>query len=155
MTDLAPLTTTVTNAANQPDLRGNLMPVGAELDVDRCDVEGRVPDGLRGAFIRNGPNPMFEPLSSYHMFDGDGMLHGITFGDDGVSYKNRWIRSKGLGAELRHGQAVYSGLSEVLHFPDRELTGDAGPVKNPANTHIIGHAGRLLALWEGGVPTEV
>ena len=30
-----------------------------------------------------------------------------------------------------------------------------GPVKNPANTHIIEHAGRRLALWEGGLPTEV
>lgn len=155
MTDIAPLTSTVVNAANQPDLRGNLMPSAEELTVDRCHVDGTVPTGLRGTFIRNGPNPMFEPLSSYHMFDGDGMLHGVTFGDDGVSYKNRWIRSKGLGAELRNGQAVYSGLSEVMHFPGRELTGDAGPIKNPANTHIIGHAGRLLALWEGGVPTEV
>ncbi len=28
-------------------------------------------------------------------------------------------------------------------------------MKNPANTHIIRHAGRYLALWEGGPPTEV
>ena len=42
-----------------------------------------------------------------------------------------------------------------MNFPGRELTGDAGPVKNPANTHIIRHAGRFLALWEGGLPTEV
>jgi carotenoid cleavage dioxygenase len=42
-----------------------------------------------------------------------------------------------------------------MEFPDRSLTGDAGPVKNPANTHIVRHAGRWLALWEGGLPTEV
>ena len=149
------LTATVTNEANQPDLRGNLAPIGDEITVDDCAVEGEIPAGLRGTFIRNGPNPVFEPRGSYHMFDGDGMLHGITFGDEGVSYRNRWIRSRGLGAELAHGAAVYPGVGEVLDFPDRELTGDAGPVKNPANTHIIAHAGRLLALWEGGVPTEV
>jgi carotenoid cleavage dioxygenase len=28
-------------------------------------------------------------------------------------------------------------------------------VKNPANTHIVRHAGRYWALWEGGLPTEV
>ena len=149
------LRTQVTNAANQPDLRGNLAPVGDELDVESCAVTGEIPPRLRGSFIRNGPNPMFEPLGSYHMFDGDGMLHGVTFGDDRVSYRNRWIRSRGLGAEIAHGSGVYPGLGEVLNFPDAALTGDAGPVKNPANTHIIRHAGRYLALWEGGGPTEV
>ncbi len=145
----------VTNGAGQPDMAGNLFPVSDELDVSDCGVTGTLPDGLRGSFIRNGPNPAFEPIGRYHMFDGDGMLHGVTFGDGGVSYRNRWIRSRGLGAELTQGHAIYPGLGDVMSFPDRSLTGDAGPVKNPANTHIIRHAGRYLALWEGGVPTEV
>ena len=53
------------------------------------------------------------------------------------------------------GRAVYPGLGDVMNFPDASLVGDAGPVKNPANTHIIRHADRYLALWEGGLPTEV
>ena len=149
------LRTHVTNTANQPDLRGNLAPVGEGFDTESCAVTGQIPTALRGTFIRNGPNPMFEPISSYHMFDGDGMLHGITFSDDGVAYRNRWIRSRGLGAEMAHGSGVYPGLGEVMNFPDASLTGDAGPVKNPANTHIVRHAGKYLALWEGGVPTQV
>ncbi len=150
------LTGQVTNAADQPDLRGNLFPVGEEHQDVPCTVTGRLPEALRGSFVRNGPNPMFEPLGRYHMFDGDGMLHGIAFdGKGGASYTNRWIRSRGLGAEVAHGSAIYSGLGEVMNFPDRSLTGDAGPVKNPANTHIIRHAGRYFALWEGGLPTEV
>jgi len=155
MSDTAELTSTVVNAARQPDLLGNLLPVGDELTGVDCPVEGKVPEGLRGSFVRNGPNPLFEPLGSYHMFDGDGMLHGITFDDDGVSYRNRWVRSRGLGAEVANGRAVYSGLGELMEFPDRDVVGDAGPVKNPANTHIIRHAGHWLALWEGGLPTEV
>ena len=145
----------VTNDANQPDLRGNMAPVADELSSVECKVRGTVPAGLEGRFVRNGPNPMFEPVSSYHMFDGDGMLHGVTFDDGRVTYSNRWIRSQGLGAEVGHGRAIYPGLAEVMNFPDATLTGDAGPVKNPANTHIIEHAGRHLALWEGGLPTEV
>ena len=145
----------VTNLADQPDLRGNLAPVPSELDPVVCSVSGRVPAGLRGAFIRNGPNPMFEPVGGYHMFDGDGMLHGVTFGDDAVTYANRWIRTRGLGAEVAQGRALYPGLGDVMNFPDASLVGDAGPVKNPANTHVVRHAGRYLALWEGGLPTEV
>lgn len=154
-TAAAPPGSRVTNAADQPALRGNLAPVADERDVTSCPVTGEVPEGLRGSFVRNGPNPMFEPLGSYHMFDGDGMLHGITFDEDRVSYRNRWIRSRGLGAEVAHGAAVYPGLGDVMSFPDRDLTTGAGPVKNPANTHIVRHGGRYLTLWEGGLPTEV
>jgi carotenoid cleavage dioxygenase len=155
MSETTDVTDRVTNAANQPALRGNLFPVADELDVDACEVVGDLPADLAGSFVRNGPNPMFEPPGSYHMFDGDGMLHGVDFQDGRVSYRNRWIRSRGLRAEQAHGQAIYTGLGEVMDFPDRSLTGDAGPVKNPANTHIIRHADRYLALWEGGLPTEV
>lgn len=149
------LTGHVTNEEHQPDLDGNMSPVSHEVDVASLDVTGHLPDGLRGSFIRNGPNPLFQPIGRYHMFDGDGMLHGVTFDSGRASYRNRWIRSRGLLAEAKLGRAVYPGLSEVMSFPDPELVGDAGPVKNPANTHIIRHAGRYLALWEGGLPTEV
>jgi carotenoid cleavage dioxygenase len=149
------LTAHVTNDADQPDLRGNLFPVPDEIDVANCPVVGELPEGLRGTFVRNGPNPMFEPIGRYNLLDGDGMLHSVTIGDDGVSYRNRWVRSRGLMAEVAHGAAIYPGLGNVMAFPDRSLTGDAGPVKNPANTHVVEHAGRWLALWEGGLPTEV
>jgi carotenoid cleavage dioxygenase len=145
----------VTSDEGQPDLEGNMFPVDAEVDIASLDVTGHLPDGLRGSFVRNGPNPLFQPLGRYHMFDGDGMLHGITFADGTASYRNRWIRSRGLQAEIGLGRAVYPGLGDVMNFPDPSLVGDAGPVKNPANTHIIRHAGRYLALWEGGLPTEV
>ncbi len=144
----------VTNTRNQPMLRGAFVPVTDERDDPELAVTGQVPAGLRGAFLRNGPNPMFEPLGRYHMFDGDGMLHAFTFGDGRVSYRNRWIHSAGLDAEIRAGRALYGGLGE-MHFPDPADVGDAGPMKNLANTHIVRHGGRYLALWEAGPPTEV
>ncbi|MFN8040795.1 MAG: carotenoid oxygenase family protein [Acidimicrobiales bacterium] len=144
----------VTNDGGQPFLAGNLFPVDRELDAP-CEVVGTLPEGLAGTFVRNGPNPMFEPLGKYHMFDGDGMLHSVVFGQGTPAYRNRWIRTAALEAEMRQGRALYHGLAELFEFPDPKLVGDAGPIKNPANTHIIRHAGRHLALWEGGPPTEV
>lgn len=154
MTTTEPLLGSVTNAAGQPFLAGNLFPVEREIDAT-CEVIGTLPAGLRGDFVRNGPNPMFEPLGKYHMFDGDGMLHRVRFGEGAPTYRNRWIRTPQLEAEIRNGRALYHGLAELFDFPDASLVGDAGPIKNPANTHIIRHAGRHLALWEGGPPTEV
>ena len=49
----------------------------------------------------------------------DGMLHAVTFDGDGTaSYANRWIRSKGLEAEIE-GQRMQ--LDELLA---RERGGD-------------------------------
>ncbi len=144
----------VTNAADHPDLRGDLFPVDREIEAE-CEIIGEIPGGLRGQFVRNGPNPMFEPVGKYHTFDGDGMLHGIDFQGDRVLYRNRWIHSRGLVAEMALGRAVYPGLSDVMNFPDPALVGEAGPIKNRANTHIVRHAGRLFALWEQGLPTEI
>jgi carotenoid cleavage dioxygenase-like enzyme len=145
----------VTNTSNQPFLKGQLTPVVDELDVASCRVTGEIPGNLRGQFIQNGPNPRFEPLGRYHMFDGDGMLHSLKFGDGSVPYKNRWIRTPMLEAEIRAGRALYPGLSNLFDFPDPGLVGDAGPIKNPANTNIIKHAGKMYALYETGLPVEV
>jgi carotenoid cleavage dioxygenase-like enzyme len=150
-----PLAGQVTNTEDQSDLTGNMFPIGAEVESDKCEVIGEIPAALHGSFVRNGPNPMFEPISKYHMFDGDGMLHGVFFADGKASYRNRWIHSRALDAEIGLGRAVYPGLSDVMNFPSSELVGDAGPIKNPANTHIVRHAGKLLALWEQGLPTEI
>ena len=145
----------VTNAADHPDLRDCRFPVDREMEVAACEVEGELPAGLRGQFARNGPNQMFEPMGKYHTFDGDGMLHGVTFAEGRARYRNRWIRTRGLEAEIALGRSVYPGLSDLMNVPDESLVGDAGPIKNRANTHIVRHAGRLLALWEQGLPTEV
>ncbi len=145
----------VTNVHKQPFLSGQLTPVSEELDVASCKVWGEIPPNLRGKFVQNGPNPRFEPLGRYHMFDGDGMLHGVDFRDGSVSYKNRWIRTPMLQAELKAGRALYPGLADLMKFPDQDLVGDAGPIKNPANTHIVKHSGRFYALYETGNPVEV
>ena len=90
------LTGQVDNSERQPDLEGNMFPVGDEVDVARLEVSGHLPEGLRGSFVRNGPNPLFQPVGRYHMFDGDGMLHGVTFDGDGrVSYRNRGSDRRG------------------------------------------------------------
>jgi len=58
-----------------PALSGVFAPVSEERDALDLTVEGSLPDGLSGAFLRNGPNPLFPPLGSYtYPLDGDGMV---------------------------------------------------------------------------------
>jgi carotenoid cleavage dioxygenase len=147
--------TPVTFPADDAWLNGLFAPVADELDVGDLEVEGSLPPGLRGAFLRNGPNPAFPPIVRYHVFDGDGMIHGITFdGEGGARYRNRFVESRALLAERRAGHALYGGLAQFV-VPDPEVVAEGGLYKNTANTHVVRHAGRILALMEGAGPTEL
>ena len=63
-----------------------------------ADIVGR---RLRGALVRIGPNPQFEPRdANHHWFFGDGMVHGVALKDGrALWYRNRWIRSKAVAAK--------------------------------------------------------
>jgi len=146
---------TAMSAVDNPWLHGHYAPVADERDDTGLRVTGNLPAGLRGSFLRNGPNPLFTPLGRYHLFDGDGMVHGVTFdGEGGASYRNRWVRNPGLEAELEAGHALFGGLSD-FRMPPPEVFEKAGPIKNTANTHVVRHAGHILALMEGAGPIEL
>jgi len=131
-----------------PFLQGNFAPWRTEGDARNLTVRGAIPRDLNGTLYRNGPNPAFEPLGPYHWFDGDGMIHAVTLEDGRASYGNRWVGSAGLREEQGAGKALHPGLFG--------LTGtELAAYKNTANTNIVFHAGRLLALMEAGVPTQL
>lgn len=134
-------------------LEGNFAPVIEEVAADNLPVKGSLPAGLEGMFVRNGPNPQFAPIGQYHWFDGDGMLHGVRLASGRASYRNRYVQTAGYQAEKRAGKALWGGL---LDPPALErLAEGKSPYKNAANTALIWHHGKLLALWEGGEPHEV
>lgn len=146
--------TLVENTRHDPYLSGLYAPVAVEVDAADLEVSGRIPEALSGMYVRNGPNPMFEPKGRYHIFDGDGMLHGVSLDGGRARYRNRWVHTDGLAAEMRAGRALYGGMANA-DFPDPAQL-DGGPsMKNVANTNVIRHAGRTLCLWEAGLPTEV
>jgi len=142
------------DTSGSPFVQDLLEPVDDERHDTDLGIHGEIPDGLRGTFMRNGPNPQFPPLPGYHPFDGDGMVHAVELGDGNASYRNRWIESAGLLAERRRGRALYGGLGSFV-MPDPDVAAEGGLLKNTANTHTVRHAGRLLALMEAAPPTEL
>ena len=61
-------------------LQANYFPTATE-GTFRCRVvEGALPKDISGIYTRNGPNPRFSTSGiPYHPFDGDGMIHSVTF----------------------------------------------------------------------------
>ncbi|MGF1478352.1 MAG: carotenoid oxygenase family protein [Cyanophyceae cyanobacterium] len=139
----------MTTAAVNPLLEENFAPIRQETTAAQLQVIGELPSDLRGMFVRNGPNPQFPPIGQYHWFDGDGMLHGVSI-QDGASYSNRYIRTRGFQIEQQEGKAIWTGLMEPP-----QMDNPYGPGKNTANTALVWHAGKFLALWEGGAPHQI
>lgn len=143
--------------AQNPFLLGGFAPVQNELTIDSLPVRGAVPREIAGVYMRNGPNPAYPPLSYFYPFDGDGMIHALYFDNGRVSYRNRFVVTAGLKAERRAGRALYGGLFKPV-LPDPQYIspdGDPSRFKKVANTHIIRHAGRYLALREDDLPHEM
>lgn len=122
-----------------PYLQGDFAPVRQEHTITDLPVTGTIPAHLDGRYLRNGPNPAAEvDPDAYHWFMGDGMVHGVRIRDGRAEwYRNRWVRTPQLAAALGE---PYAG---------RCATAPIGALG--ANTNVIGHAGRTLALIEGGV----
>jgi carotenoid cleavage dioxygenase-like enzyme len=144
-------TAEITWTSTDPHLSGNFAPIGPEVDVDNLPVvAGRIPTELTGAYMRNGPNPLFKPIAFAYPMDGDGMIHAVYFDNGRARYRNRFVKTAGLAAERRAGRAIYGSFTHPVPI-DRELLepGDPpGPFKNGAFINILQHGGKLLALDE-------
>ncbi len=134
-------------------LKGNYGPVQEEVTVDSLKVIGEIPKELDGLYVRNGPNPFIKPTGPYHWFEGDGMLHGVRLTNGKASYRNRFIQTEGYVNEKKAGKKLYTGM---LEMPDmKEILKGKNPYKNAANTALVWHAKKLLALYEAGKPHHI
>jgi carotenoid cleavage dioxygenase-like enzyme len=138
------LETLEVSAASQanPYLAGPFAPTREECTLEGLEVVGEIPDDLNGVYVRNGPNPQFDPVGRYHWFDGDGMVHALHIADGKAAYRNRWIRTPGFERERAAAGPLWSGIIE----PFDGNPSDA-PEKDTANTDLVYHNEQLLALW--------
>jgi len=117
-------------------LRGNGRPVTEERTVTELTVTGSIPAELDGRFVRNGANPFGG--TSMHPFFGDGMVHGVRLQDGRAEwYRNRYVQTPFI-------------TNPSLDILDPAVAMDMTASK--ANTHVVGHAGKILALEEGHFP---
>jgi carotenoid cleavage dioxygenase-like enzyme len=116
---------------------GNYAPVTDELTALDLPVDGAIPPELNGCYLRNGPNPR---QATDHWFTGDGMVHGVRL-ENGCAawYRNRWVHTE----SFEHPFPVYN--------PD----GTRNLHSSVANTHVVRHAGKTLALVESSLPYQI
>jgi carotenoid cleavage dioxygenase len=127
----------MTSTATPSYLTGHMAPVPDEITAVDLPVDGALPPELTGRYLRNGPNPL-PGEDPGHWFVGHGMIHGVRLREGRAEwYRNRWVRT---GALAGRPYVTERGFDRsAVH----------------ANTHIIEHGGRLLALIESGFPYEM
>ncbi len=133
---------------DHPYRSGVWRPQHTEYDAWDLDVEGTIPDDLNGIYIRNTENPVFEPIRRYHPFDGDGMLHSISFENGEARYSNRFVRTEAFLAEQEAKQSLWAGITER---PSDAIAdhgwGARTMMKDNASTDVIVHRGEALASF--------
>lgn len=130
-----------------------------EIHLPDVPVEGRLPGWLSGTLLRNGP-ALFEigDQKLNHWFDGLAMLHGFSFANGRVAYRNRFLRSSAYTAWKRRGAMEFSEFGTDpdpcrVMFREQATLPVLGQVPN-ANVSIEALANRYQALTELPVPVR-
>jgi len=143
-------------AVRFPDIplyQGAGAPLRLESDLRDCEVTyGEVPKDLNGTLYRCGPDRQYPPLIGDDIFiDGEGMVNMFRFENGHVDYKNRYVRTARFKLQAKHRRGLFGRYrNRYTHDP---LVGDCNP--GTANTNVVWHAGKLLALKEDDLPYEL
>ncbi|UYO55035.1 carotenoid oxygenase family protein [Rhodopseudomonas palustris] len=133
-----------------PQTWDNIAPIPMECDAPFLTIKGELPRELNGTLYRNGANPQFISPNA-HWFFGDGMLHAFHLENGRASYRNRWVRTPKWLAEHAAGRPLYGEFNMRLKDAPASTPRDG----NVANTNVVYHAGRLLALEEAHLPMQI
>ncbi|MEL7155307.1 MAG: carotenoid oxygenase family protein, partial [Actinomycetota bacterium] len=131
-----------------PYRSGVWRPQTTEYDAWDMDVVGTIPDDLEGVYLRNTETALFEPIKRYHPFDGDAMLHAISFAGGEARYANRFVRTDGFLAEQEAGRSLWAGIAE--HPSNARADHGWGArtmMKDNASTDVVVHRGQALASF--------
>jgi carotenoid cleavage dioxygenase len=131
-------------------------PQSFEAEVPQCQVEGTIPEGLNGAFIRVGGDWAYPPRHKDDSpFSQDGYVSRFRFRNGRVDYKGRWIETE----RYRNNRAADRQLYGYYRNPfdtDPSVDNVDEPWRNTvANTSVEVNAGRLFALKEDAPPTQI
>ncbi len=122
-----------------------------EMDIADCEVDGRIPTDLSGAFFRVGPDAQFPLRQGNIPFDGEGHVSRFRFDNGHVSFRSRFVRNERYVAQEKAGKILFP-MYRNPYLDDPSVKGKS---RGTHNTHIIHHNGVLLALKEDSPPAAL
>lgn len=168
-----------------PDHPNLIDPVTGKAEYDIDDIDGVVPDDLVGVLYRNGPGKFgVDNERVQHVLDADGLIIQISFpkkskdnnnGERTIKFRSRFVQTKAMMEEEEAKTFLYRGTfgtgpRKLVNPPKNGLNEDPSEqpiacklisnafntdIKNTANTQVIAFGGKVLALFEAGLPHEL
>ena len=124
-----------------------------ERSYDVENIEGEIPDFIRGTYYMNGPARFSRGGFRYnHWLDGDGMVCALRFQDGRVRFTSRFVQSVKHTAEEEVGRPLFRAFGTRFES-DRLKRGVM--LESPINVSVYPYAGTLLAFGEQGLPLEL
>lgn len=139
--------------SNDVSFRHGFAALHSEFDytVNADQYRGQLPEAVRGHLFRIGPGRnALQDMPFGHWFDGDGMVHRLTFTEHGTRYQNRYVQTPKYRDETAAQSIVHRSFGHNVPGGWRYNLGKLP--QNCANTNVMHFNGELLALWEGGAP---
>lgn len=127
-----------------------------EASLEDCEVVGKIPEDLDGAFHRVGAEwyqpPMF-PDDGY--VNADGIVSMFRFRKGKVNYRGKWVKTQRFLKEREAGRVLY-GYYRNPYTDDPSVRDPARPqTRTLSNTATLVHAGKLFTLKEDGLPHQI
>ena len=163
-----------------PDYPDLIDPETGYAEYD-CEIEGKLPDDLVGTLYRNGPGKFgVDEERVQHVLDADAVVFKMTFPqvEDGlkprkIRFLSKFVETEQFKEERKANRFLYRGTfgtGPTAFFDSRAKQGlNSDPIepstlskivggafntniKNTANTQVISFGGKVLALFEAGLP---
>ena len=121
-----------------------------EMDIRDCEVEGKLPTDLSGAFYRVGPDPQYPMRKGNIPFDGEGHVSLFRIHDGQVDYRSRFVRNERYVARRRNAVCCFrSTATRTWMIPPRRGSAAARPTPHHPSRDM------MLALKEDSPPTAM
>lgn len=130
---------------------GGFAPMGYEVTVRNCDIEGEIPSDLNGGFYATGPDPQYPQAPGNIIFDGEGHVRLFRIKNGRVDYLSRYAKSERYMAQDAAGRA----LMPMYRNPSMDDPSVAGLSRSTANTHVMNHQNLILSLKEESPPVAM
>lgn len=90
-----------------------LQDLNEEISIENLPFRGKIPMWIEGTLIRNGPAKFhFGTQTISHWFDGLAMLHAFSFGQNKVSYRNKFLRSDAYFHAIENKDLRFMGFAQ-------------------------------------------
>ncbi len=129
------------------------MPLRFDASIDDCEVVGKIPSDMEGAFYRVGYEWYYPPkFADDAILTADGYVSMFRFKGGKVDYRGRWVETHRL-QEMRKARRQLYGYYRNPYTDDPSVADASRPnLRTVANTAPVAHAGKLYALKEDGLP---